>query len=98
MREFEEVPLPIINPLGVIGAEQLEIAPRLNTLEGKTIGLLDAHKEGSDVVLRIVKEFLSKKGVKEFKYRIKPSSPLPSPQELIEDVSHTDAVVAAFGD
>jgi hypothetical protein len=75
-------------------------APRLTSLAGKVVGILDNGKHKSDVLLREVQELLrSEAGVKDFVVVRKASAYRPAPAEQLDDLARrVDAVVAGIGD
>ncbi len=90
--------LPLINPLGFSNATRSNLAKRLGTLKGKTIGLLDNAKPRADVILDEVKKYLESEGAICSIYEFKPHLAKPLPQEQIERLAKADAVVGAIGD
>lgn len=88
----------IVNPLGFTAGEHYEPAPRLKTLKGVTIGLLDNAKPRADVILSLAKEFLEAEGANVTIYEFKPQLSKPLPIEQIENLAKADAVVGALGD
>jgi hypothetical protein len=88
----------IVNPIGFSGSDQFPLAPRLTTLKGKTIGLLDNAKQKADVILDEIKQFLESKGAVCSIYEFKPHLALPLPPEQIDRLAKADAVVGAIGD
>lgn len=95
---IKQQPVPLVNPIGFSGAEQFPPAPRLDTLKGKTIGLLDNAKPRADVILEVVKEFLESEGATVSIYEFKPHLAKPLPLEQIDHLAEADAVVGAVGD
>ena len=75
-------------------------APRLTSLAGKVVGILDNGKHKSDVLLREVQELLrSEAGIKDFVVVQKASAYRPAPAEQLDDLARrVDAVVAGIGD
>ncbi len=90
--------VPLVNPLGFSTATRSNLAKRLGTLQGKTIGLLDNAKPRADVVLDEVKKYLESKGAICSIYEFKPHLAKPLPKEQIERLAKADAVVGAVGD
>jgi hypothetical protein len=74
------------------------LAPRLATLDGKVIGLLNNTKDLVDTLLDEVKNLLQKDYPKaEFRFFRKESVSGAAP-ELLEEIAACDAVVGAVGD
>lgn len=96
--EIRKKPRSILNPLGLSGSEQSRLAPRLDSLQGKTIGLLDNAKPRADIILEEVKKYLEAKGAICSIYEFKPHLAKPLPQEQIDRLAKADAVVGAIGD
>lgn len=89
----------LMNPVGRRQLEQFPIAPRLDSLAGKKIGLLDNTKKNADLLLagyaRILKD---KHGVAEVVSFRKISSSPGAPEEMLDALSQCDAVLNAYGD
>jgi len=67
----------LVNPAGVISIKPIEMAPRIATLEGKTVGLKWNAKPNGNLFLDRVAELLTKqvKGVKIVKfYEVEPTT------------------------
>jgi hypothetical protein len=88
----------VVNPLGFAGGERANLAKRLDTLKGKTIGILDNAKPRADVIVEEVKHYLESKGAVCSIYEFKPHLAKPLPMEQIERLAEADAVVGAVGD
>jgi hypothetical protein len=88
----------MVNPLGFAGSERLNLAKRLDTLAGKTIGILDNAKPRADVILEEVKKYLESRGARCSIYEFKPHLAKPLPIEQIQRLAEADAVVGALGD
>jgi hypothetical protein len=75
-------------------------APRLVSLGGRVIGILDNGKLRSDVLLHEVQALLrSEAGVTDFVVVRKASAYRPAPDEELNDLARrADAVVAGIGD
>ena len=88
----------VYEPVAEAGKNQDALAPRLPTLDGKVIALLDNTKDLVDVLLGEVKILLHKDfpGA-EFRHFRKESVSGAAP-ELLEQVATCDAVVTAVGD
>jgi len=74
-------------------------APRLQTLAGKTIALLDISKPGGNVFLdRLETLLLSHCSVAHVVREIKPTYTKPAPEQLLEKLRTVDAVVEGLAD
>lgn len=96
--QIKQKPIALVNPVGYSGAEHFRPAARLDTLKGKTIGLLDNAKPRADIILEVVKKYLESKGAVCSIYEFKPHLAKPLPLEQIERLAKADAVVGAVGD
>ncbi|MCP3985203.1 MAG: hypothetical protein GY723_12505 [bacterium] len=75
-----------------------ERAPRLGSLDGRTIGLLDISKPRGDVFLDRLEEGLRKSGARILRYK-KPTFTKPAPVDLRHEIAvHCDAAVEALAD
>ena len=73
-------------------------APRLETLAGKTIALLDISKPGGNVFLDRVESLLVKRHAVRVLREVKPTYTKPAPKPLLEKLRGVDAVVEALAD
>jgi hypothetical protein len=75
-----------------------QAAPRLHSVEGRTVGLLDISKARGDVFLDRLEELLGGRGVEVLRFR-KPTYTKPAPVDLKHEISvKCDAVVEALAD
>lgn len=89
----------LMNPRGSNAVERRPIAPRLATLAGKTVGLLDNTKKNADILLRTVGEILvADHGVARVVYRRKVGSSPAAPAAMLDELAACDAVINAYGD
>ena len=71
---------------------------KLNSLEGKTLGLLDISKAKGDVFLDRLEQIFSDTGVKVQRFK-KPTFARPAPVGLIRDMSESiDVVIEGLAD
>jgi hypothetical protein len=85
-----------LDPTDKVERAHKAFAPRLETLEGKTIGLLDISKSKGAFFLDRVEEILRQQyGVKDVLRRMKPTVTRPIKTELQEKC---DAVIEALSD
>ena len=72
--------------------------PRLDTLEGKTVGLLDIAKARGDLFLDRLEEKLRGRGANVIRFK-KPTFTKPAPRDLRQQIAtECDAVVEALAD
>ena len=84
----DEVYVTLVHP----GAEDVPVsyslAPRLESLEGARIGLLDNRKRHSDVFLEKLQELLRDRyGVADFQYYLKDGASVATPPEILADMA-----------
>lgn len=100
MTEVVSGRLVVLDP--TVGAESraLERAPRLETLQGKVIGLLDNTKLNSDKFLAYLQEELGRQfGVAGFVLRRKKGASTVAAAELLDELAERcDGVITAVGD
>jgi hypothetical protein len=91
----------LIDPTGgAMAARAFVLAPRFADLRGKSLGLLDNSKSGSESILRTIAALLDD----EFKwaeivYVRKHSASLPPTPEVMETLRHrADVVITGVGD
>lgn len=89
-----------LDPTDKVERTQKVFAPRLDTLEGKTVGLLDISKSKGVFFLDRVEEILRQQyGVKDVLRRMKPTVTRPAPQPIKAELTEKcDAVIEALSD
>ncbi len=95
------MPTTLINPFDESLREKRKAAPRLDSLEGKTIGLLDISKPGGNFFLDRLERLLKVQwGVKDVIRTMKPTFTKPAPDVVIEQLARAkcDAVIEALAD
>jgi len=91
----------LVNPFDETKREQGRPAPRLDTLRGKTIALLDISKPGGSVFLdRIEKLLVEKHGVARVIRESKPTYTKPAPPEVLDRIrrAQVHAAIEALAD
>jgi hypothetical protein len=84
-------------PTGAIDTQSKQLAPRLTTLRGARIGILDNCKEFADIVLRgVVGVLQHEHGVTDVRFWQKSYLGVPSPYAE-EMAAHCDAVINGVG-
>jgi hypothetical protein len=92
--------LRLVHPGAEDQPVQYQPAPRLATLQGVRIGLIDNRKRHSDVFLRRLQELLIERyGVADFQYYTKEGASVHTPEDVMADMTRNcDAVVHAVAD
>jgi hypothetical protein len=84
-------------PTGAVDTQSKKLAPRLRSLRGARIGILDNCKEFADIVLRGVVDVLQRDyGVEQVKFWQKSYLGIPSPYAE-EMAAQCDAVINGVG-
>ena len=78
--------------------EPLALAPRLASLDGATVGLLDNAKIGTAWFYDRLEALLKQRGVREIVRRRKPDSSRPVPRAMLDELARADAIVSGIGD
>ena len=88
----------VLDPTGERQAPGRALLPRPDTLQGRTVGLLDISKARGDVVLDRLEELLRADGVRVLRYR-KPTFARPAPVDLRHEIAeHCEVVIEALAD
>lgn len=88
----------LLDPTGERAPATRERVARLDTLEGKTVGLLDISKPRGDVFLDTLEARLRDRGAEMLRFR-KPTFTKPAPVDLRHEIAtRCDAVVEALAD
>lgn len=89
----------ILDPRGEVTVDARSIAPRLDELEGATVGFLDNAKTNADHFLDDVADLLVEEcGVAETVHRAKDNTAVPAGEIAAYLAANCDAVVNAYGD
>lgn len=93
------MPITVLDPTPGGSARAAVVAAPLDTLEGRSIGLLDNGKFNVQRFLNHVEAILrSGYGVREVVRRRKANQNAPAPPGMIAELSRCDAVISAVGD
>lgn len=90
----------LLDPTSHDDAAEKFLAPRLDTFNGKAMGLLDITKNGSDIFLDRVEELMREQfGISEVVRVKKPTFARPAPTELLVDLAEkVDFVIQGLAD
>ena len=90
--------LTVLDPTGELRPTPRERAPRVPTLEGRRVALLDITKARGDVFLDRVEEHLVRRGAEVRRYR-KPTFTKPAPIDLRQEIAvQCEVVIEALAD
>lgn len=93
------MPLTLIDPRNEQLPERARMAPRLPTLAGKTLALLDIGKPGGGVFLSRLEILLKRDfDVAQIRRETKPTFTKRAPDAVIDNLRGADAVVVALAD
>ncbi len=88
----------LLDPTSERSPARRERLPRLDTLDGKTVGLLDISKPRGDIFLNGLQLELEKRGARVERFS-KPTFTKPAPVDLRHDsATRCDAVIEALAD
>lgn len=89
----------VLDPTNEKTSDGADLAPRLASLEGKTIGIVTNEKEGTKGYFRHLDDLLrSEFGVKDVVWRAKANYSAPAGPEVVAAMKQWDAVVTGVGD
>lgn len=75
------------------------LAPRLASLQGKTVGIISNGKEGTKRYFAHLDRMLREEfGVADVVLRVKSNYSAPADAHIVEEIRHWDAVVTGIGD
>ena len=89
----------LVSPLDERSLERQSPAPRLDSLEGKTLALLDISKpRGKEFLDRLEHILRERYGVSRIVREVKPTYTKPAPGALLERLAFVDGVIEALAD
>jgi hypothetical protein len=93
------MPITLVNPTNETAPSATAPAPRLATLKGKTIALLDISKAGGNIFFDRMERLLRERySVSSVIREMKPTFAKPAPAGVIEKIRSADAVIEALAD
>jgi hypothetical protein len=92
--------ITVLHPAAEDVAETLGLAPRLSSLRGMTVGLIDNHKRNANVYLEALGRLLQDRyGVSQVVTYRKISQSMPTPDAVLDQLASTcDAIIHAVAD
>lgn len=89
----------VLDPTAETGPPKTQAAPRLDTLEGKTVGFISNGKEGTARYFHHLGEALKRRyGVAEVVLATKSNYSAPADPHIVNEVSEWDAMLSGVGD
>jgi hypothetical protein len=89
----------VLDPSSEIAAALSQAAPRLQSLEGKTVGFISNGKEGTAGYFGHLDNLLkSEFGVKDVVFRVKSNYSAPADPPIVAEIPEWDAVISGIGD
>jgi hypothetical protein len=89
----------VLDPTAGEAAPSGQRAPRLPTLQGKTVGFISNGKEGTKGYFRHLERMLREEmGVAEVVWRTKSNYSAPADAHIVDEIKRWHAVVAGVGD
>lgn len=93
------MPITLVHPGNESKPQAAPPPPRLETLRGRKIGLLDISKPGGSIFLDRLEELLkSKYGIGEVVRAKKPTYTKNAPGEIVDQLRGLDAVIEGLAD
>jgi hypothetical protein len=93
------MPLTLVDPRNETARNAAQPAPRLESLAGKTVALLDISKPGGSIFLDRLELLLKERhGVAHVERAMKPTFAKPAPDAMIEKLRSVHAVVEGLAD
>ncbi len=87
-----------LDPTAELNPAAKPVLPRLSTLQGKTVGLLDINKPRGDVLLNRIEVLFNERGVSVKRYK-KPTMTRVAPVAVKQQIAlECDAVIEALAD
>lgn len=91
--------IQVLDPTSEFEVKTSNLAPRVKSLEGKTVGIISNGKEGTRAFFAIIERLL----LKEFKVatvvqRVKSNYSAPAEESIIREAGDWDIAIAGIGD
>ena len=91
--------ISFLDPSSEMAAALGEAAPRLDTLDGKTVGFISNGKEGTIGFFSHLGQMLKEDyGVSDVITRVKSNYSAPADAAIVNEITRWDAVISGIGD
>jgi hypothetical protein len=93
------MPLIVLNPTADTESQRNRLAPRLASLQGRKLGVLDNRKANADRLFDLVEAILRDRYQAQVVVRCrKPDFSRPAPQPMLDELRACEAVITGVGD
>jgi hypothetical protein len=93
------MPIIVLDPTSDTDTQPKALAPRLTSLEGRKLGVLDNRKANADRLFDLVEAILRERYAAEVVRRCqKPDFSRPAPAAMLDDLNSCEAVITGVGD
>jgi hypothetical protein len=93
------MPIIVLDPTASSEAQPNQLAPRLSSLQGRKLGVLDNRKANADRLFDLVETILRERYAAEVVVRCqKPDFSRPAPDSMLHDLRECEAVITGVGD
>jgi hypothetical protein len=93
------MPIIVLDPTASSDTPPNQLAPRLTTLQGRKLGVLDNRKANADRLFDLVEAILRERYAAEVVVRCqKPDFSRPAPETMFQDLRDCEAVITGVGD
>ena len=93
------MPIVVLNPTADSEPHLEQLAPRLTSLEGRKLGVLDNRKANADRLFDLVEAILRERFQAQVVVRCqKPDFSRPAPEATLADLRSCEAVITGVGD
>jgi hypothetical protein len=93
------MPIIVLDPTASSDTQPNELAPRLTSLNGRRVGVLDNRKANADRLFDVVETILRERYAAEVVVRCqKPDFSRPAPESMLRELRDCEAVITGVGD
>jgi hypothetical protein len=93
------VPIIVLDPTANSETQPNQLAPRLSSLQGRKLGVLDNRKANADRLFDLVEAILRERYAAEVIVRCqKPDFSRPAPESMLRELRDCEAVITGVGD
>ena len=93
------MPMIVLDPTANSETQPNQLAPRLSSLQGRKLGVLDNRKANADRLFDLVGAILRERYAAEVVVRCqKPDFSRPAPESMLRELRDCEAVITGVGD